>query len=209
MTCRSSIASSKRRLSLGPGAIDLVHQQHIGEHRTGTKHELPLLGVVGVHPGDVGGHQVRRALHSFEHTPQRGRQRLAEQGLAQARRTLQQHVTASDDSNRQRTDHRLQAEHHRAQLLLQALFEGDESVHFFLSGRIDYLKRRAQSYQQVVKLRQIDALSLYLGVQALAGARHPAPTRPSARSTNPTSVIRPRAGRKRLRASLKKFAIIC
>jgi hypothetical protein len=76
-----------------------------------------------MHADDVRRHQVRGALHALECAAERGGQRLAEQRLAQARRALQQHVAPRHDGHGKRVNHRLHADDHRSEALLQLLFE--------------------------------------------------------------------------------------
>jgi len=76
------------------GPIDLIEQHHIGEQRTGAEHERVLRAIEQVSPGDVRRHQVRGALDALEAATQGAGQCLAEQGLAQARHALDEHVSA-------------------------------------------------------------------------------------------------------------------
>ena len=72
-------------MRLGAGTIDLVHQQDIGEQRPAPEYELVLRRIEDVGADDVGGHQIRGALHAFELTAEDPRQSLGQQRLAETR----------------------------------------------------------------------------------------------------------------------------
>ena len=65
--------------------------------------------------GDIGGHQIRRALDTLEAAAELGGQGFGEQGLAQARHAFQQHVAAGDQCEAQAVDHVRHTEYHMLQ----------------------------------------------------------------------------------------------
>jgi hypothetical protein len=73
-------------------AVDLVGQQHVGEHRAGMEFEAPRLRVVHRHADDVRGQQVRGELHALEAQAEGRRQCMRQRGLAQPRQVLDQQV---------------------------------------------------------------------------------------------------------------------
>ena len=111
------------RLRLRPGAVDFVHQQHVGEYRTRLEGELASARIEDVNAGDVGGHQIGGALHALEVAVQHLGQRLAEQRLANAGRSLQQHMAAADQGDANLMDGIESAEQNAAQLRLQVAFQ--------------------------------------------------------------------------------------
>ena len=88
--------SSKPGLGLRRGAVDLVDEHDVGEHRPGPELETLLALVVDVGADDVGGQQVRRALHARELAVDRAGQRPGERRLADARIVLDQHVALGE-----------------------------------------------------------------------------------------------------------------
>ena len=131
----------QRRLGLGSGAVDFVHQQHVGEQRAAAEHELVLRRVEDVRADDVARHEIRGALHAFEFSAEHSRERLGEQGLAETGRTLHQHVAARDQRDTQRADHVFGADDDARELALHGLFEGcDCGVHVF--SRVSRVSRR-------------------------------------------------------------------
>ena len=67
----------QRRLGPGCGAVDLVSQDNLGNHRAGAELELPVVLVVVMDAGDVRGHQIGSELDAAE---------LAVQGVGQRTR---------------------------------------------------------------------------------------------------------------------------
>ena len=75
----------QRRLGLRRGAVDLVRQQDVGEHRAGAELELGRALVEDRRAGDVGRHQVGGELHPREVHAGGGRERPRDQRLGQTR----------------------------------------------------------------------------------------------------------------------------
>jgi hypothetical protein len=63
-------------LGLGAGAVDLVGQQHLGEHRAGMEDEGLAGALEDGHAREVAGHEVGRELHARELQPEAVRQRM-------------------------------------------------------------------------------------------------------------------------------------
>ena len=85
-------ALEQRRLRLGRGAVDLVADDDVGEHRPRLELEVALFGVVDAHAGHVAGQQIRRELQPADRAVDRAGERLGELGLADARHVLDQQV---------------------------------------------------------------------------------------------------------------------
>ncbi len=88
------------RLGLGRGPVDLVGEEHVGEHRAGGEHHLApaRLGVLldDVGAGDVGRHQVGGELDAGELQVEDLRHGLDEQGLGEARHPDDEAVAADE-----------------------------------------------------------------------------------------------------------------
>ena len=122
----------QRGLRLRSGAVDLVHQHHVGEQRPAPEHEFVLRRIEHVHADDVAGHEIGGALHALELAAEHARQRLRQQRLAEAGQALHQHVAARDQRDAQRADHVLGADDDARQFALHGLFEAcDRRVHVF------------------------------------------------------------------------------
>ncbi|MNM70879.1 hypothetical protein D3C81_825240 [compost metagenome] len=111
----------QRRLGLGRGAVDLVGEQQVGEHRAAAQLELLAGQVVDGVPGDVAGHQVGGELDACELAAEAARQGAHQQGLAEAGDALDQHVAAGEQGAEHVVDHRLLADQRLAQLLAHRL----------------------------------------------------------------------------------------
>ncbi len=113
----------QRGLRARTGAVDLVKQHHIGEQGSGAEHEFAFCRVEKMGAGNVGRHQIGGTLDALELTSERSSQRLAEQGLAQPRHTLHQHMAAGDHRDTQCPDGGAEPQHHLADALLKSGFE--------------------------------------------------------------------------------------
>ena len=132
-----------RRLRLRRGAVDLVGQHDVGEHRP--VHELELAPAVGAVLQDVGArdvhrHQVGRELDAAELQRHRLGQLAHQQRLGQPGHAHQQRVPAGEQADRQPLDHLVLADDHATQLLAQPAVE--------LAQLVD------RSHVVVVKLRR-------------------------------------------------------
>ena len=93
----------QRALCLRRGAVDLVGQHDLGDHRAGPKLELAALLIEDRDTGDIGRQQVGRELDALERAADRARDRLRQHGLAGARHIFQQHMAFAH----QRDQHQL------------------------------------------------------------------------------------------------------
>ena len=107
------------RLGLGRGAVDLVGQHDVGEHRargrTGTRAGRPAPFLQDVGAGDVHRHQVGRELDAAELQRHRLGQLADQQRLGQPRHAHQQRVAAGEQADRQPLDHVVLADDDLAQ----------------------------------------------------------------------------------------------
>ena len=110
-------------MGLWAGAVDLVYQQHVCEDRPWLELERRALGVVYVNARYVGGHEIRRALHTPVVAAERLREGFAEQRLADTGRAFEQYVAAAKQRNACLVDDVSNAEQHLAQLALQMGFQ--------------------------------------------------------------------------------------
>ncbi len=94
----------QRRLGLGAAAVDLVADEHVGEHRTLTERERAAALIEHHHAGDVGGQQVGRELHPLPATGDRVGDRLGETGLAGSRHVVEQQVALGEQAAQRQTD---------------------------------------------------------------------------------------------------------
>ena len=108
----------QRALRLRRGAIDLVGQQHLGEHRPRMEGEAGGVAVVDRHADDVGRQKIRGELDALQAEPEAGRERVRERRLAHAGQVLDQQVAAREQA-REREPHRVGlAEQHAVDLAL-------------------------------------------------------------------------------------------
>jgi hypothetical protein len=111
-------------LCLRRRAVDLIRQDDVSEDGTGL--ELETLAPVllfhdHVGAGDVGRHQVGRELNAAVAQPEAAGERPHEQGLAEARRALEEHVTLGDQADEDLVDHALLADDRDGDRCLEAL----------------------------------------------------------------------------------------
>ena len=95
----------QRRLRARRRAVDLVHEQDVGEDRAGDEPEGRALE--DARPEDVAGQQVGRALDAREAHAERAAERPREQGLADAGDVLDQRMAVGQDRDREQADDRL------------------------------------------------------------------------------------------------------
>jgi hypothetical protein len=106
------------RLRARCGAVDLVHQQQLREHRAGAERKAPArLQHLGT--ADVGRQQVGRALHARAAQSEQGGHRARQRRLAQTRQALDQHMATGKQSRQQVADERLLTNQHALELPLQ------------------------------------------------------------------------------------------
>ncbi len=88
----------QRALRARAGAIDLIGQQQLREHRPGAELELLVAAVEDGDAEDVGRQQVAGELHALPGKAQHLRQRMGQRGLAHARHVLDQQVAAREQA---------------------------------------------------------------------------------------------------------------
>jgi hypothetical protein len=88
----------QRALGLGAGAVDLVGQQHLREHRAGVEDERLLAALVHADADQVGRHQVGGELGAREAQAERDGERVGERGLADPRHILDQQMPAGEQA---------------------------------------------------------------------------------------------------------------
>ena len=86
----------QRALRLRPGAIDLVGEQHMREHRAGVKNERFLAPLVDADADQVRRHQVGGELAAREAQAERDRDRMRQRRLADPRNVLDQEVPSCE-----------------------------------------------------------------------------------------------------------------
>ena len=84
----------QRALRFGAGAIDLIGQQQLGEHRAAAELEFVRVAIEDRYPDDVGRQHVAGELHPRPFQAQHPRQAVRQRGLADAGHVLDQQVTA-------------------------------------------------------------------------------------------------------------------
>ena len=85
-------ALEQRGLGARRHAVDLVHQQQVGKHRSGVEGEGVRAGAKNRGAENVGGHQVRRGLHALKAEAEQPAERFHHQRLGDARHALEQRV---------------------------------------------------------------------------------------------------------------------
>ena len=88
-------------LHLGRGAVDLVGQQQVGEHRPKRCVELAGLLVVNTSADQVSRHKVRCELDALEVASNGGTQALNSHCFCQARHTFDQNMASGEQTNDQ------------------------------------------------------------------------------------------------------------
>jgi hypothetical protein len=120
----------QRGLGLRRGAVDLVGEQQVAEHRAGDEAKVALAGrlvlLEDLAAGDVGGHEVGRELHARELEVEGLGQAADEQGLGEAGHADEQAVAAAEQAHEQQVDDALLADDAAVELLDEALAAGGE-----------------------------------------------------------------------------------
>ena len=93
-----------RRLRLRRGAVDLVGEDDVGEHRAGPELERAVRLVVDQPAGDVGRQQVGRELHAPPRAVHRVGDRLGQRRLAGAGHVLEEQVALGEEAHERRRD---------------------------------------------------------------------------------------------------------
>ncbi len=92
-------ALQQRRLGLRAGPVDLVADDHVGEHRAVVELEDVPLGLVDADPRHVARQQVRGELDTPDRARHRSGQCLGQHGLADARHVFDQQVTLGEQDH--------------------------------------------------------------------------------------------------------------
>ena len=112
-----------RALRLRRGAVDLVREQDVREHRAVPELELALLRVVERRARHVGRHEVRRELHAAKVTAQDVPERSHEQRLSDAGDTFEQHVSARQHRDQHRAEDLVLSDEHTSDLVLDGFVQ--------------------------------------------------------------------------------------
>jgi len=115
----------QRALRLRRGAVDLVGQQQLAEHRAGVKAEGGLVLLVDRHADDVRRQQVAGELDAVVLEAEHARHRVGQRGLAHAGQVLDQQVPSRQQASQRDAHLRLLADQHGADRVddrLQFLF---------------------------------------------------------------------------------------
>ena len=99
-------------------AVDLVGQQHVGEHRAGMELELAAARFIHRDAQYIGGQQVGGELHALEAEAEAAGQCMCQRGLAQARQILDQQVPTGQQRDESQPDFRHLAQHQCIHLIL-------------------------------------------------------------------------------------------
>ena len=117
-------------LRLRPGAVDLVGEQHVREHRPGVKDERFLAALVDADADQVRGHQVGGELGAREPEAERDRDGVRQRRLADPGNVLDQQVAAGEHAGDAVFDLRPLADDDRANLVDEfGQLGGERSAH--------------------------------------------------------------------------------
>ena len=108
-------------LAAGGGAVDLIGQQHVAEHRARPEVEGRVLGIEHAHARHVRGEQVGGELDAAEAAGDGRGQGAGQQGLARAGHVLQQGVAAGKEGAEQELDLRVLAHDYPLNVFLNFL----------------------------------------------------------------------------------------
>ena len=111
----------QRRLSLRRGAVDLIGEQDIREHRARLEFKFFCRSGINRYAQKVAGQHVAGELNALKAAVERPRQRVGQGGLADTRYTLDQQVSAGKYRHQRQADGVVLAANHAAQGGLQIL----------------------------------------------------------------------------------------
>ncbi len=86
-------------LGAGRGAVDFVHQHHVGHDGAWTEAEFPVALVEDVGAGDVGGEKVGGALDALEGAAEGEGDALGEDGFADAGNAVDEDVALAEEGH--------------------------------------------------------------------------------------------------------------
>ena len=104
-------------LGAGGHAVDLVHQQEVGEHRAGMKAEGFRARTEDGGAENVGRHEVGGGLHALEAEAEQPSKSLHDQRLGDARHAFKQRMALAQDGDQHLFDRLFLAGNHPPQLL--------------------------------------------------------------------------------------------
>ena len=119
-------------LHLGRGAVDLVGQNQVGEHRALPRGEAAGLRVVNLRADDVGREHVRRELQPRELGVHAVGERLDGERLGEAGHALEQHVAVGQQADDQALDEHFLPDNDLAHFHQQRLHEGAGAFDFLV-----------------------------------------------------------------------------
>src|SRR5262249_39720998 len=82
------------------GAVDLVREQQVGEQRARPEVRVALARIEHRGADDVARHEIRSELHPAEADVDRGRERLHEERLGDARHAFEEAVARAEERRR-------------------------------------------------------------------------------------------------------------
>src|SRR6185437_6178306 len=115
-------------------AIDLVREEHVGEHRARAVLEFLRLLIEDRESGDVGRKQVRGELDSLERTIECAGGRAGEHGLAKPWNVLEEDVALSQEGDQNEVDHLALSDDHLTDTTSNSVGNPGDML--------DFLKRR-------------------------------------------------------------------
>ena len=121
-------------LHLGRGAVDLVRQNEVSEHRALTRAEVAGLRVVNLGADDVGREHVGRELQPREVGVHALGERFDRERFGQAGHAFQQHVAVGKQADKQPLDEHFLADNDLAHLPQKRLHEGACAFDFLIDG---------------------------------------------------------------------------
>ncbi len=124
----------QRALRLRRGAIDLVGEHELCEHRPAMEAELSVLGLEHRDANDVGRQQVARELDPLVHEAERARERMRQRRLADARYVLDEQVAAREQAGEREAELPILAEDDLVQVRERGLDQLDGPR--FAAGRV-------------------------------------------------------------------------
>lgn len=99
-------------------AVDLIGQQHVGEHRAGVELELAAAGLVHRYAQYVRRQQVGSELHALEAEAEAAGQCMRQRGLAQPGQIFDEQVAAGKQGDKGQPDFRHLAQYQCVHLIL-------------------------------------------------------------------------------------------
>ena len=159
----------ERGLRLRRGAVDLVDEEDVGEDRPGPEAEGAALAIEDVDPRDVGREQVGCELHPVKRQVEGARDRLREDGLADAGHVFDEHVALREEAEERKAQRLRRGVDRRAEVRDDAFGEGGR-VRAAVHGRGRALAHERPSRSSSTSSRMAPAIT---GFAAFATWRSP------------------------------------